>query len=48
MKIGTIWCKLFGHKFVGTRQWLEGSKSISERRMSTFCTRCGITREELK
>ena len=42
MRIGTLTCWLFGHKFVGSFQYLENNKSITELRQSKFCVRCGI------
>lgn len=54
MKIGTIWCKLWGHKFLfkGYIPKDQINLAYGDRIKSTvkmgFCVRCGITREELK
>lgn len=53
MKIGTLSCRLFGHKLIGTSQWLEdgpsGLKTIVKTQLTPvdYCIRCGIKREEI-
>ncbi len=41
MKIGTLRCKLFGHLMF---YWSDSDYPCP----TTYCVRCGITKEELK
>ncbi len=45
MRIGTLSCWLFGHKFLGRREWInhEDNDSLWTTQVKTdFCVRCGI------
>jgi len=53
MKIGTLHCKLFGHKFVLESREYIGRDSLYNKFYvkyikTDFCIRCGIIKEELK
>lgn len=54
MKIGTLWCRLWGHKFLWKGTPPEDQKNLGYGEYITvikkinYCVRCGITREELK
>jgi len=43
MKIGTLWCWLFGHKFLAyTRIIVHDIEVDRAYRQTKFCVRCGI------
>lgn len=41
----TLFCDLFGHKFIGTTEIDEYGRRIKER--LKFCIRCGLSKEEI-
>lgn len=43
----SLYCRIFGHKFIGTKQWLEGDKSITQRMPVDFCINCGLSKKDL-
>lgn len=53
MKIGTLACRLFGHKFIGQKEELVKDNGIlgiitqTHYQAIDYCIRCGIKREEL-
>jgi len=49
VKIGTLRCKLFGHKLVYSHDTLNAEREIIARNTTKidYCIRCGITRKEL-
>lgn len=48
MRIGTMWCFLWGHNFMVHQQEIDGMSLITKNVLSPFCVRCGIEREEAK
>ena len=48
--IGTLRCKLFGHKFVFLEKIYNPERECRDTTLkkSDYCVRCGIKREELK
>lgn len=42
MRIGTLRCLLFGHKFAKTAEWEGMKKGYVETRKFPFCIRCGM------
>jgi len=47
MEIGTLRCKLFGHKFLGKEVFYRGNTRVVATEPINYCWRCGITKEEL-
>lgn len=47
-KIGTFSCWLFGHNFTGWFYDNENFGSRQTKRAVDYCSRCGISRKELK
>ena len=46
--IGTIWCKLFGHKFLAeTIDYTDLFRTRWNVEVTRFCVRCGILKEDL-
>jgi len=45
-----LYCRIFGHKFIGTDTWLDKEDSTvkhSKTRPVDFCVNCGIWKKEL-
>lgn len=44
---GTLWCKIFGHKFARTAEFFGNPDGYSSTERYDWCHRCGLTKEEL-